>query len=202
MKNSLATISMALICQFGYAQQEGGLEQYFYLRQNDVLEMVPMVHYQTKKGWYSEVRYNYEDFKTVSFYGGKIVSKEKGKLSYSLLPLLGAVMGKYQGGSLGLNINVEYKDFFLYSQSQYTLSTITRFDNFFYSWSEVGYEVWEWLYAGLALQHTRMYDAKFDIGETGFVLGFTVGKWVLPLYAFNLWGNDHYFIVGINRTLN
>jgi len=182
--------------------QQGGFEQYLYAKNKQSLQVVPLLHYQNSKNWYAEARYNYEDTATVSLYGGKIFSKETKKLSYSMLPLAGAVLGRYKGGSLGMNINIEYKKMFFSSQSQYTFSTKDRSNNFFYSWSEVGYNISDWFYVGSAIQHTHMYNTKFELGEKGFVVGLSMGKWVFPLYVFNPSSNNQYFILGINRALN
>lgn len=200
MKNSFITILVSMAFSAAQAQQ-GGFEQYLYAKNKEGVQLVPMLHYQSTKNWYTEARYNYEDTATVSLYGGKIFSKDKNKLSYSMLPLAGVVLGRFKGGSLGLNINIEYKKLFFCSQSQYTFSVKDKFDNFFYSWSEAGYEIWNWLYVGVAVQHTHMYDTKFELGEKGFVVGISVQKWVFPLYIFNPLNNGQYFVLGINRTL-
>ena len=201
MKNSLVSILVIVMFQAAQAQQ-GGFEQYLYARNKEALQVVPLLHYQNNKNWYAEGRYNYEDTATASFYGGKIFSKENKKTSYSMLPLAGVVLGKFKGGSLGLNINVEYKKIFFSAQSQYTFSTKDHTKNFFYSWSEAGYKIWNWLYVGSAIQHTHMYDTTFKLGEKGLIVGLSMGSWVFPLYIFNPSTNNQYFILGINRTLN
>lgn len=201
MKNSLVSILILIMFQAAQAQQ-GGFEQYVYARNKEALQVVPLLHYQNSKNWYAEARYNYEDIATASLYGGKIFTKEKNKLSCSALPLAGVVWGKFKGGSLGLNVNLEYKKTFFCSQSQYTFSVEDRSNNFLYSWSEAGYKIWNWLYVGSAIQHTHMYDTRFKIGEKGLIVGLSMGRWVFPLYIFNPSTNNQYFILGINRTLN
>lgn len=199
MKNSALTISIILIAGVANAQQEGAFEQYYYIKEKQPIVMMPIAHYQTKSNWYTEARFNYEDLNTFSIYAGKIFSRDN-KLSYSIIPILGGVMGKFQGGSLGLNLNIEYKQWFLSSQSQYTFSPSNKASNFCYSWSEVGYEIWKWLYVGAAVQYTKQQQLKAEL-EPGVVVGLSVGNWTFPLYGFSVMDNNRYFLLGINRTL-
>jgi hypothetical protein len=162
----------------------------------DTVTMVPMAHVQTKKNWYIEGRFNYEDLKTASVYGGKMFTKDIKKTSYAIVPMVGIVAGKYKGGSFGLNINIERGKFYLSSQTQYTFSVKNRSDNFFYSWSEAGLAPVDWFYAGAAIQQT---DFKHGT-ELGGVLGLTFGKWTFPLYAFSPFSEGRYFVLGLINT--
>jgi hypothetical protein len=199
MKSNALIILLLIITVQVHAQQQGGFEQYYYVKESQPLVMMPIAHFQTRNNWYTEARFNYEEMNTFSLYAGKIFSGGN-KLSYTIIPILGGVMGEFKGGSLGLNLNVEFKQWYLSSQSQYTFSSQDKTNNFFYSWSEAGYEVWDWLYAGIALQHTTLHQTK-TVLEPGIVVGFSVGKWSFPLYSFNPMGNNRSFLLGINRTL-
>jgi hypothetical protein len=194
VKNNLIILSILFItCTEIFAQSQGGFEQYYYVKGRDTLTMVPLVHFQSHDNWYVEGRFNYEDMKTVSIYGGKLFSKEKGKLSYGIIPMVGVVAGKYKGGSVGFNMNVERGKLYFSSQTQFTFSIRNGSDNFFYSWSEVGAQPLDWFYAGVALQQT-----DFKAGtELGGVLGITMGKWTLPLYVFSPLNERRYFVLGI-----
>src|SRR5688572_15089237 len=98
-----------------------GFEQYGYIKKNETMTLVPIFNYESSDHTYVEARYNYEDLNTFSFYIGRTFSG-KDKLSYSLTPILGAVMGKFTGGSVGMNGVLEYGDLFFSTQSQYTAS--------------------------------------------------------------------------------
>ncbi len=199
MKSNVLFILTIIICTEATAQQEAGFEQYYYVQAKEPVVMMPIAHYQSKTNWYTEARYNYEDLNTFSLYAGKIFTRDR-KISYSIIPILGAVMGKFKGGSAGLNLNIEYKEWYLSAQSQYTVSANDKTSTFFYSWSELGYEFSDFIYAGLAIQETSLYAAK-PVCETGVVVGLSFGKWVFPIYAFSPFDNSRYFIIGINRTL-
>src|SRR5687767_3853184 len=65
---------LAILCMMsnpGSGQGKGGVENYNFLRQGESYIWMPVLHYQAKKGFYSELRYNYEELKTFSIFGGK-----------------------------------------------------------------------------------------------------------------------------------
>lgn len=197
MKNNLLIILSLTLSQTGFTQSQGGMEQYYYLFQEGDLVQVPMIHYQSSSNWYGEIRYNYEDMKTFSFYAGKVFSKES-RLSYSILPILGGVMGKFNGGSVGLNISMDYDQLFFSTQSQCTFSSEDQIHNFFFSWSELGFQVKEWIYTGLAVQQTLFWQTSSMLTEPGIVVGFSFKDWTFPLYTFRPMSTDAYYVLGIN----
>ena len=198
MKNKIVLFVMMI----GHAAvaQEGALEQYFQVQNKEAVYMMPIVHYQSKKNWYTEVRYNYEDQETLSVYAGKVFSRIK-KVTYSVAPILGIVTGKFKGGSMGFNLNIEYKKLFVASQSQYTFSMKDKTANFLYSWSEVGYDIASWIYLGAAVQYTQLYQIRHAQVESGVVVGLSMGSWTFPLYSFSPMSDNRYFLLGINRKL-
>src|ERR1700730_2411314 len=90
------------------AQSKGGIEQYNYFNNSGMSTIMPIVHFENKKGWYSEVRYNYEELKTFSLYAGKSFSYN-GFLSGSDTPMFGVLIGNLKGGSAAINIDIECK---------------------------------------------------------------------------------------------
>ncbi|MEP6748211.1 MAG: hypothetical protein ABJB86_10835 [Bacteroidota bacterium] len=156
----------------------------------------PVAHYESKKKWYAEARYNYEDVNTVSLYAGHTFSAEK-EFSWSFTPMIGGMAGKLKGGSFGLNADLNFKGFYFSSQAQYSVSAQTRFDNFFYNWSEFYYAPTPWLYTGIAVQHTRLY-ATNSLVDPGMLIGFSFNQWSFPLYSFNPFANGRYFVAGVN----
>lgn len=196
MKNNLLYILLMLLCGNATGQAGGGLEHYYYVAGREIPAMVPIVHFNTSTDWYGEARYNYEDFNTLSLYGGKTFSKE-GTWSYSATPLIGGMVGSMNGGSLGLNFDVDRGKMFLSSQSQYSFSAEDRMNKYFFTWSEMGYQALPWCYAGVALQQTSMHK-QTGIWETGYMVGFSFKQWTIPLYVFSISKQERYFILGIN----
>jgi hypothetical protein len=176
-------------------QARTGFEEYYYAGRHLSSVPVSRVYYQGSSSWYGEARYNYEEEKSFSLYAGRTFSRQD-TVSYSFTPMAGIVAGKFNGGSAGMNIAFEYRNFFFSSESEYCFSA--RSPNFFFNWSELGYQCTKHIYAGLVLQQTCLYNAT-TAWEPGVQLDISFGKWVFPVYAFNPWGSKSYFVLGIAR---
>jgi hypothetical protein len=71
---------------------------------------------------------------------------------------------------------------------------------FLYSWSEIGYQGFKWLYAGLSVQHTHDRLAGNEL-QSGMMVGFTFNRFTIPVYTFNPFNNDgRSFIVGFTMA--
>jgi len=197
-----ATTILLFVVMFydGYAQQKLIVEQYSFIGGGATSMLAPVAHYESKQKWYAEARYNYEDINTFSLYAGRTFSS-KHDFSWSLTPMIGGMAGKLKGGSFGLNSECSFKKFGFSSQAQYSVSAETQYDNFFYNWSELYYQPLNWIYTGIAVQHTRMY-ATNALVDPGILLGFSYNQWSFPLYGFNPFAEGRYFVVGINWEWN
>lgn len=196
MRSTPFILTLLLFFSVARSQSKLGLEQYSFMHAGENNGWSPVAHYQTSKKWYAEARYNYEDFQTFSLYAGKTFSAEH-DVSYALTPMIGGMLGRLNGGSLGLNTELSFRKFNFSSQSQYSLSTDAQTSNFFYSWSELSYQPLNWLYTGVAVQHTRFYQSS-TLMEPGVLLGFSFQHWLFPLYTFNPFSNSPYFVVGMS----
>lgn len=196
MKTCLIIILSILMPPELSAQSKTGIEHYSMISSGKAYQWVPVVHHQGRKGFYAEMRYNYEAARTGSVYAGKSFSKD-GALSWELTPIAGIVFGEYNGISMGLNTELEYKQFFLSGQTQYTLNKDSRVDHFIFNWSELGYQPVKWFYAGISAQFTQLYKSAF-VAEYGLMLGLVIKKITIPLYVFNQTGGKKNYIIGIN----
>jgi hypothetical protein len=178
------------------SQSKISFEQYSFMGGNQPGLLAPVAHYESRQNWYAEARYNYEDIHTFSLYIGHAFSGGK-DFSWSFTPMVGGMAGKLEGGSFGLNSACSFKKFNFASQAQYSISAATRYDNFFYNWSELCYQPLDWIYTGIALQHTRIY-ATNALMDPGILVGFSFQQWSFPLYSFNPFGGRPYFVAGIN----
>jgi hypothetical protein len=178
-----------------YGQAKANVEQYHYVGKGMPYVYMPVANFTTSGNWYAEARYNYDDLETFSMYVGKSFSGDK-RLTYSLTPIVGAAMGRFNGISTGLNVDLEYDQFFFSSQSQYSVATAKGkgSDDFFYSWSEAGIQPLSWLYAGASFQQT--YTAGERLLEPGVLLGFSFKRFSIPVYGFDLFNDQRYFIIG------
>ncbi|OQP52702.1 hypothetical protein [Niastella populi] len=193
---SILMIALVFTCNRALAQSEVMFEQYHVINTGQPSLYMPVMHYQHSKNWYAEARYNYEDVETFSLYLGRAFNGGKNAFNYSVVPMLGGSLGRWQGISTGLNIDVDLNDFFFSSQSQYSRSTGLYGDYFVYNWSEVGYQSLKWLYAGLSLQHTHERFAGSEL-QPGFMVGFTFNRFTIPLYTFEPFNSGRNFIIGV-----
>lgn len=175
----------------GFSQSNGTFEQDYYLGGNRPFCWVPVVGYHTPDNWYIEARGNYEAINSASLYFGKPF-KKTALISYSIIPIAGLVIGRFNGGSVGANVVLDYKKISFTSQSQYTFSIENRATNFTYSWSDLTYQLKEWVSAGVSLQQTR------GIFEKGILLRGTYKNFSIPLYIFNPATSERYFVLGLS----
>ncbi len=188
----LLTMALSGLLLKGFSQSNGGtVEQNYYLGENRPFSWVPVVGYRTPGNWYIEGRVNYEAINSTSFYFGKTFRK-KALISYSITPIAGLVAGSFNGGSIGANVALDYKKISFWSQSQYTFSIQNLAKNFTYSWSDLTYQLKEWVSAGVSLQQTR------GLFEKGILVKYVHKNWSIPLYVFNPATSERYFVLGLN----
>ena len=182
-----------MLCSTAFTQAKSGIENYNQLSRGNEYVWMPVVHYEAKKGMYAELRYNYEDLKTFSIYGGKTFTGGT-DLKHSITPMAGYCIGKFTGLSLATNAEAEWKDFYLSTQTQYSIATKKDIANFFFSWSEAGYNISRNFFAGLAIQYTRQQGAD-DI-QPGFVAGLDFKNLSIPFYLFSPFQPGRYVVLG------
>jgi hypothetical protein len=190
-------IIMILLYHMADSQQRMGVEGLFYTGGPSRSAAVPRAYFEDSKGWYGELRYNYEGPQTLSLYGGKTFAGQH-DVSFSFTPMAGLLVGRLKGGSAGMNMGLEYKRLSITSLWQYTFLSGGPKLNFFYSWSELGFRITEKVYAGLALQQTRLYGAAGN-WDPGVEMSFLIQKWTFPLYLFNPISNQRHFVIGVTR---
>lgn len=185
-----------LILSLSLFAQQGGIEQYHYISQAGFNAVVPVLHLQTKKGWYGEARYNYDEKNTFSILAGKTFSSNN-QWEWSITPMVGLTFGELNGWTTGVNFSLEKSGLFFNTQSQYTFSTTPSYDNFLFNWCEAGYQPLNWLYGGVSLQHTQLPGSAALI-EPGIVAGICFKKISFPIYVFNTFNRNRFFILGVN----
>ncbi len=199
MHKSVSIISLIIISLAGNCQEHANFEQYYYTGAGPSV-IVPKVYYQSQHNWVGEVRYNYEELQTISFNAGKMFSNNN-TLSYTVTPYAGLILGRMNGGTLGSNINLEYRSLFFSSESQYSFSVNESAENFFFNWSELGYQFTNLVYSGIALQLTHPFEIRNN-WEPGFMLGLTYKSWTFPFYAFSPVTDKRNYVLGINWEWN
>lgn len=195
MNKTFLIILYSIIMQLKvFAQGKAEVELYNYLHATPNIQA--LFHIQSASNWYAELRYNYEDAKTFSLYGGKTFEKDNARVTYEITPLIGFSTGRFTGISPAFNTYAEFKDFFFSSQTQYSIATKKNIESFFFSWSELGYNAGDYFYTGLAMQYTAQKNQN-DF-EPGFMAGFHWNDTVyIPFYVFSPFRSDRYFILGL-----
>jgi hypothetical protein len=176
------------------AQSKIAYEQYGYIHQPDEPALVPILRFETNKQWHCEMRYNYEDAKTLSLFGGKTFTTGNA-LACKITPMAGFSAGNFTGISLAANTEATWNKFYLWAQSQYSKATKTNIADFFFNWSELGYEITDNFFAGLTMQYTR--EIGFNKLEPGFTAGFSYKDVTIPIYVFNPFQHGSYFVFGL-----
>ncbi|HYG20204.1 MAG TPA: hypothetical protein VD816_14800 [Ohtaekwangia sp.] len=196
MKSKLLLLLLLVTVAKVNGQLSGGFEHIYYVEDGNDFSMGPIGYIQNKAGWYAEVRYNYEEKRTFSLYVGKVYSNE-GELSYAITPMVGGVIGRFKGGSAGLDVDLDFRGFFVSTQSQYTFSVNEEISNFYFAWSEAGYQPLPWVYGGVALQQTYFPQTKETVTHPGALIALCYKNWTLPLYLFDTGQSTRTFICSI-----
>jgi hypothetical protein len=198
LMKTIAVISVFMASVLtAHSQAAATVEQYYFTPvAGSQGTVTPMANFTTSNNWYGEARYNFDELNTFSMYAGRKFTG-RGSLSWEATPMVGGLLGQMTGGSVGVNVGMDYKKMFFASQSQYSFSVENNTDRYFYNWTELGYNATKWLYAGLALQQTNIYKAIGQL-EPGCMIGFSVRNWTIPLYAFNTGNQETYFVLGVN----
>lgn len=201
MISNLVCLAVFLLINIQVLMAQSGFEQYYYIQENTAPLMVPIVHIEGKHNWFTKVRYNYEEKNSLGVYVSKSFSRTVDLLEYSIEPLVGGVLGKFNGGSFGLNTALDYRNFFFHTQSQFTFSSQDKSADFFFGWYEFGYSPLPWLSFGCSLQETVYKQSENNRTEPGVMLGFTFGKWSFPMYAFRSLDTSPYLVLGVTHFL-
>jgi len=199
MKKSLLLISGMVMLHSLSAQLKGGVEQYNYFGNDKTLTIEPVLHIQTASEFHFELRYNYEETGAISFNAGKTFLIP-GKFQTILTPMLGIIVGSMKGYSFLLNHESEWKSFYLSTRSQYCRSFSKEEPDFFYTWSEAGYNISPVVFTGLAVQ-CRRQEVNWEI-EPGVMGGISLKNMSVSLYLFNPLRAESYVAIGLNYEFN
>lgn len=146
-----------------------------------------------------ELRFNYEDLDTLSFFTGwTFVGGEE--LTWAVTPMLGFVGGDTDGVAPGLELDLAWRRFDLYSEAEYLFDADDSDDDFFYSWSTLTYGVTDWLAAGLVAERSKLVDSDFEL-QHGLALELALKRIEVGVYSYNLGTNDAYTVLSLGGSL-
>lgn len=195
-KKLLSILTAFLMVVALWGQSKSGMENYHQMGEGQDYLWIPMLHYSSAKGYYAELRYNYEDASTFSVFAGKSFQTGKGKITGTMIPMIGYSAGNFRGLSIALNTELNWEKVFFSSQMQYSHALRATDKNFYFNWSEAGYSMSDRFYAGFALQYT--FEDKAGNCEPGIVAGLNAGAFTFPVYIFRPFGKRQVLMAGLS----
>lgn len=143
-----------------------------------------------------EARYNYEDFETFSAWVGYNFSGGK-KLEYTITPMLGGVVGLTDGIAPGLEFTLTLNRFELYSESEYLFDLDSKENNYYYNWTDLYYSPTDWLWFGISVQRTQLYQTDLDI-QRGLLVGAALKNLEFSGYFFDVTTDDGFIVLTVS----
>jgi hypothetical protein len=134
---------------------------FYYIIPND-RNYLTMIGYADHGALHLEARYNYEDQRTASIFAGWRFETGN-KLVFGATPMIGVVFGQTNGIAPGVELDLSYKIFDIYSESEYLIDFEGKENNYFYTWSELGIRPFQQLRTGITVQRTRLYQTALDV---------------------------------------
>jgi hypothetical protein len=141
------------------------------------------IFYADRGALHLEARYNYEDLDTGSLFVGW--SFEAGEsVTLTAVPILGVVVGTTDGIAPGAEIEVGYRRFAVYTETEYVFDLQESADSFLYTWLEATVAPADFLRVGLVVQRTRAYATDLDV-QRGLLVEISRGKLSFGFHWFN-----------------
>ena len=166
--------------------------QYFLPDEKNTTLLIATADYNA---WHIETRYNYEAAKTASVFGGYQFEAGK-KLVLDITPMLGFAVGDVNGIVPGLETSLTWKNFDLYSESEYVFDLEGKENNFFYNWSEAGITAFDKLRVGISLSRTRLFQSDLEL-QKGIFAQYSFWKLTAGVFYFNPFSSDNYVIASL-----
>ncbi|HUL57793.1 MAG TPA: hypothetical protein VLU43_00880 [Anaeromyxobacteraceae bacterium] len=157
--------------------------------------LVPTV-FLDREPWHLEARYNYEDFDTASLFVGYGFSFGGEENYLTLRPMVGGLFGNVNGVAPGLEVDARWKRLTYWLESEYVFDFKDSSSNYLYTWSELYFNVLDWLWIGGSLERLKVVKSPTEV-DVGPMVGF--GKpgspgWSLSFYAYGLTRSDPQFL--------
>jgi hypothetical protein len=169
---------------------------FYYFFQGSENNTLTLIGYLDYKSLHLEPRYNYEGQNTGSVFAGWKFEVE-GKIKLTATPMLGFVFGSLKGLAPGLEVELSYKSFDFYTETEYVFDQDDSQSNFFYAWSELGFSPAESFRTGISAQRTRLYETGLDI-QKGIFAEYSFWKLTAGVHYFNPFSTDYFFIASLN----
>ena len=155
----------------------------------------PTFYARTEK-LHLEGRYNYEDRNTASVWGGRRFKFGK-EVNFVFVPMAGAVFGNTNGFAPGVEIEIGWKRFDFYSESEYVFDFNERQNNFFYMYSELAIRPISPIRTGVMTQRTRVFESEREL-QRGIFAEYYFGRFRAGVFYFSPFASDNYWIASFS----
>jgi hypothetical protein len=143
-----------------------------------------------------EARYNYEDLNTASVWAGRRFKFGK-KVRFVMVPLAGIVFGTTNGLAPGLEMEIMYKKFDFYAESEHVFDLGKEENNFFYMYSELAVRPVQPLRTGLITQRTRLFESEREL-QRGVFAEYYFKKLRTGVFYFNPFTSYQFWIASFS----
>jgi len=151
-----------------------------------------LLGYADHKAWHFEARYNYEDLKTGSVFGGYRFETGR-KLVLSATPMIGFAFGNTNGIVPGLETSLTWKKFDFYSETEYVIDLEGKENNFFYTWTELAITPFRNFRTGISGNRTRLFNSDVEL-QKGIFTEYSFWKLTAGVHYFNPFSTDGFVI--------
>jgi hypothetical protein len=163
---------------------------YYYFVPDDE-NTFTLIGYADYRNLHFEARFNYEDENTGSVFGGYRFEIGN-KIQFGITPMAGVVFGNTNGIAPGLELDITYKKFDYYSETEYVIDFSGKENNFLFIWGELAFSPLPALRTGIAWQKTHLYQTEFTV-QRGLFAEYTFRKFGLGVFCFNPFTSDIIF---------
>lgn len=173
-------------------------EGYFYFTPEEGNFIMPIIRAETGM-LHLETRYNYEEYRTASVWGGPIFSFE-GNVEGYVTPMFGVGFGSTSGLGPGLEAEVSWKALNFYVEGEYFYDLVDKNNSFVYHWLELSAALTPWLRAGAVSQRTRLIHTTGDVSLGGFI----GAEWKIVdvrLHVFDPGSTGRYWVLSLAVTI-
>ena len=136
-----------------------------------------------------EARYNYENFRTGSFWVGYSLAWGN-TWHLQVTPMIGVVFGRTQGIAPGCEAELDWKQLNFSISNEYVFDTTTTSGNFYYVWNQVTYRPSKWFRFGYAGQRNKMFFERPLDHQEGFLIGVNHKRYQFTTYVLNPGASD------------
>lgn len=200
-KNILYIYLLLLLPITGLSQQMDSIQKKWDIEASALFYFIPEDFFilpiikADKNKLHLESRYNYEDRKTVSLFGGYNFTGGE-KIEYTITPMVGAVIGNSDGIAPGLEMDFTLGKFEFYTEMEYLFELNDKTNSFYYMWSELTFAPKDWLWVGITGQRTRLYESNLEI-QKGILAGLSLGDLTFTGYLFNPFSDNPFVIASL-----